>query len=138
MGLPFNRYVGSRSVPKNVATLTEKYPQAEFIHADIELVELEPFDMAFSSLVFKHLYPDFGAAVRNIPLRIGGKLVFDLIEGRKELFTPGTDTFIRHYSREEIERLVSGAGLAVLRYEEVEHVEGEPEWNRLLVCCIKA
>jgi SAM-dependent methyltransferase len=134
-GVEFASYVGIDISAENVSYLRERFiqPEIEFVHADVEAARLErPIDSVISSLTFKHLYPSFEAALRNLgpQMRAGGRLVFDLIEGRRRYFEDDRVTYIRWYTRPEIEELLGATGFEPIAFDEVEHVPG---LTRLLV-----
>jgi hypothetical protein len=72
---------------------------------DIETVNLgDPVDTVISSLTFKHLFPSFEYALRNIAEQLcpEGLVVFDLIEGHRRYFEDDGVTYICWYSRDEV------------------------------------
>jgi SAM-dependent methyltransferase len=136
-GMPFAAYHGFDMSPNNVAWLSERYGSSDdrlsFTEADIEKADIPPFDIAYSSLTFKHLYPSFEAALTNLAgsLRPGGRIVFDLIEGDGlALFERDDVTYIRTYTRELVAEIVEAAGLELVALDVVIH---DPEHPRLLV-----
>lgn len=74
-GIPFKRYVGVDISARNITYLKEtfKADNIYFIQGDIESIVLEDrFDVAFSSLTFKHLFPNFEKALANISSHMNG------------------------------------------------------------------
>ncbi len=146
--LPFSRYVGVDLSEKNVRTLTERFSADErirFINADIESATLDtPVDNVISSLTLKHLYPSWERAVANIVRSVnpGGRFIFDLIErsgvdrlvGTDRYVETADDTYIRHYSREEVSEMLERSGLEREAFDEVVHA---PDFSRLLVVARK-
>jgi SAM-dependent methyltransferase len=134
-GVELGSYIGVDLAEENVVHLRERFPQEEvrFICADVETVELgEDVDSVMSSLTFKHLFPSFEAALANLArqLRAGGTVVFDLIEGQRRYFEEDGVTYIRWYSRAEVEEILGRVGLERVAFDEVRHL---PELTRLLV-----
>jgi SAM-dependent methyltransferase len=136
-GAPFASYFGLDLSARNVEWLTEHYAAKDlrltFREADIESAEIPPFDIAYSSLTFKHLYPSFETTLLNlaVALRPGGRIVFDLIEGDgRAVFERDDVTYIRTYTREQVRELVAAAGLDLVAFDEVLH---DPQHPRLLV-----
>ena len=134
-GVEFSSYVGVDLSEDNVAHLRERFPQeaVRFVCADVETVELDrEVDAVISSLTFKHLFPSFEAALANLArqLRPGGTVAFDLIEGQRRYFEDDGVTYIRWYSRDEVEEILGRAGLEPVAFDEVRHL---PELTRLLV-----
>jgi SAM-dependent methyltransferase len=135
-GAPFESWLGVDLSADNVAHLTAQLGDGErirFVEADVEQVKLEqPVDTVVSSLTFKHLYPTFEAGLTNLApqLRPGGLAVFDLIEGERSYFEEDDVTYIRWYSRDEIDEILGRAGLERIAFDEVQH---HPDITRLLV-----
>src|SRR5215208_1581789 len=66
--LPFKKYYGIDISEKNIAYLKKTFqmPNIHFIHGNAENVNLNTtFDIAISSLTFKHMYPSFEKALAN-------------------------------------------------------------------------
>ncbi|MGH2951670.1 MAG: class I SAM-dependent methyltransferase [Solirubrobacterales bacterium] len=131
----FESWVGVDLSAENVAFLGGRFPddRIRFVEADVERVSLDqPVDTMLSSLTFKHLFPSFEAALGNLApqLRPGGLVAFDLIEGERRYFEDDGVTYIRWYTREEIDEIVARAGLERVAFDEVQH---HPDITRLLV-----
>jgi SAM-dependent methyltransferase len=94
-------------------------------------------DTVLSSLTFKHLFPSFEVALSNLgrQLNPNGVAIIDFIEGERRYFQEDGVTYIRWYTRPEIEEIVSRAGMSVEAFDEVHHAPG---WTRLLVVARKA
>jgi SAM-dependent methyltransferase len=138
-GVEFSSYVGVDLSEDNVAHLRERFQKetVRFICADVETVDLEEgVDSVLSSLTFKHLFPSFEAGLTNLArqLRPGGTVLFDLIEGQRRYFEEDGVTYIRWYSRPEVEEILGRAGLEPVAFDEVRHL---PELTRLLVVARK-
>jgi SAM-dependent methyltransferase len=134
-GVEFASYVGIDLSSENVAHLRGRFTdeRLRFLEADVESIRLEsPVDAIISSLTFKHLFPSFEPALANLApqLNAGGVVVFDLIEGDRRYFEDDAVTYIRWYSRPEIERILGVTGLELVAFDEVRHL---PEMSRLLV-----
>ncbi len=134
-GLPFASYTGLDISANNVAYLNERFAADEritFIQGEVSSAEVPPFDVCFSSLVFKHFYPTFEPALTNLARSVseGGRFVFDLLEGKRTYFEHDDATYVHCYQPSDVEPLVSGAGLRVLEFDHVEHGPGQ---IRLLV-----
>jgi FkbM family methyltransferase len=117
-GLPFSHYTGLELSAARIARLKKRYPaqRVSFIEGDIlgSVTLGESADLVFGAAVFEHFYPDFGAALRSISdlLAPDGILVFDLIrepEVGASVFEPN-GTYIRWYTRPEVENLLRGHG----------------------------
>jgi SAM-dependent methyltransferase len=131
----FGSYLGVDLSEDNVAYLRERFAddRIRFVHADVESVDVGgPVDGVISSLTFKHLFPSFEPALGHLAdqLRTRGLIVFDLIEGQRRYFEEDGVTYIRWYSRGEIEEIVLRTGLELVAFDEVRHV---PDLVRLLV-----
>jgi SAM-dependent methyltransferase len=132
--------VGLDLSEQNVKYLRETFvdPRISFIHGDAEsAVPDGEFDLAISSLVFKHIFPSFERALANIASRLnaGGLACFDLIEGDARYFEQWDEvTYIRHYSRPEISAILERCGLTLVAFDEVAH---DAEHRRLLVVARK-
>jgi hypothetical protein len=74
--------------------------------------------------------------LRNLgaQMRPGGVAAFDLIEGERRYFEDDDVTYIRWYTRPEIEEIVRRCGLELAAFDEVRHL---PELSRLLVVATK-
>jgi SAM-dependent methyltransferase len=134
-GAEFGSYVGIDLSADNVAHLSERFSddRVRFLEADVESVRLDsPVDAVISSLTFKHLFPSFEAALGNLApqLNPGGVVLFDLIEGDRRYFEDDGVTYIRWYTRPEIQRILGNTGLELIAFDEVRHL---PEMSRLLV-----
>jgi SAM-dependent methyltransferase len=132
----FGSWLGVDLSATNVAFLSDRFAEdarISFVEADVEAVQLPvAADTIVSSLTFKHLFPSFERALTNLAAQMvaGGRAIFDLIEGERRYFEPDGVTYIRWYSRPEIEEIAGRAGLEVESFDEVEHAPG---WTRLLV-----
>jgi SAM-dependent methyltransferase len=134
-GIEFGSYLGVDLSADNVAHLRERFSddRVRFLEADVESVRLEtPVDAVIASLTFKHLFPSFEAALANLAPQLspGGIVLFDLIEGDRRYFEDDGVTYIRWYTRPEIERVLRTTGLELIAFDEVRHL---PEMPRLLV-----
>lgn len=91
--------------------------------------------IAISSLTFKHLFPSFDNALRNLAhhLGAGGVIAFDLIEGSGSVVEDDGETFVRRYQRGEVTEMVGRAGLELVAFDEVVHHRAMPATARLLV-----
>jgi SAM-dependent methyltransferase len=137
--IPFGEYYALDISKQNIEYLRKRFPQADvqFMEADIESASLPfVFDVGFSSLTFKHLYPSFEASLRNCSryMSPGGTFIFDLIEGPRTYFTHDNRTYIRQYRREEVLEILGKAELKLLAFDEVVH---DPQHTRLLVVAAK-
>jgi SAM-dependent methyltransferase len=148
--LPFEKYVAVDISPMNVKYVTREFERGDVdvILGDMESLALaERFDVALSSLTLKHMYPSFEAVLRNVErhLKPGAIVIFDLIEGEFQGFehsnnpNPGNplvrgNTYIREYSRAEVEGILASVPLELVAFDEVEH---DQEQVRLLVVARK-
>jgi SAM-dependent methyltransferase len=140
-GLAFASYTGVDISTANVNHLTERFAQADgvtFIEGDVETVQLpQPADTVMSSLTFKHFFPSFEPALNNLASQMnpGGVAIIDLIEGERRYFEPDGITYIRWYTRSEIEAITLRCGLQVAAFDEVHH---SPSFSRLLLVARKS
>ncbi len=137
--LPFGKFMGVDISPNQVQYLEKEFgnEHIKYINADAESVKLEDqYDMLISSLVFKHIYPSCEKAVRNLAqyMKPGGRLFIDFIEGQRRFFQDDGVTYIRHYTREELQEMMEAAGFKMINFDEVLHTKGYP---RLLVVAEK-
>jgi SAM-dependent methyltransferase len=135
----FKNYLGIDLSKKNVAYLAERFGAAnvQFQHGDIEQLEIAgSFDVLFSSLTFKHLFPTFENALANATKALnGGALIFfDLIDGTGECFEQDGRTYVRHYTRDDVAGILGRVGLKLVNWDEVSHT---PQHSRLLVVATK-
>lgn len=138
-GLAFKSYLGVDLSERNVDYLKTNFSSSaiDFIQGDIEQIELKhSFDVLFSSLTFKHLFPSFEKALANAArhLNCGALLFFDLLEGTGEAFELDAITYTRHYTKEEVSGILDRAGLNLIAWDKVRHT---PEHARLLVVAKK-
>jgi SAM-dependent methyltransferase len=132
---PFQTYLGVDLSNQNVAFLTETFSDERiaFQQGDIETRNFDQkFDVVFSSLTFKHLFPSFEKVLQNVARALNPRalVLFDLMEGSAQHFEPDGVTFLRHYTREEVSEILNRCGLRLAAWDEVEHT---PEQKRLLV-----
>jgi SAM-dependent methyltransferase len=134
LGLPFGSYTGLDLSDSNLAQLRQRFtdPRITFTQGDVTATPLESFDVCYSSLTFKHIYPTFEPALVNLARSMSdeGRVVFDLLEGTQSYFEDDDVTFVHCYERPEVEQIAQRAGLRVLAFDEVEH---SPHRKRLLV-----
>jgi SAM-dependent methyltransferase len=131
----FRSYLGVDLSAENVAYLSESFAgdAISFVNADIETVELNrEVSVVISSLTIKHIYPSFERAMENVArfVRPGGRFIFDLIEGDRLYWEHDRQTYIRHYTRDEVREILGRIGLTDISFDEVEHSPGR---TRLLV-----
>jgi SAM-dependent methyltransferase len=132
-GIPFARYCGIDLSKDNCEYLRERFPleNVSFVHGDVETASFDTsWDVLLSSLTFKHLFPSFEAALRNLRphLAPGAGLCIDFLEGQRQGFRGRT--YIRRYTKPEIQEIVERVGLEHVAFDEVQH---DPEWARLLL-----
>jgi SAM-dependent methyltransferase len=138
-GDEFGSWTGVDLSAQNVRHLIESFerPGIRFVHADAEKVLLdEPVDAMLSSLTFKHLFPSFERVLVNVSgqMRPGAVVLFDLIEGDRRYFERDGVTYIRWYTRPEIEAILERAGLEPPVFDVVHH---HRDASRLLVVARK-
>ena len=134
-GEEFGRWLALDISPEVVRHMDERFddPRVEARVGDAEAAQLgEAFTTVLSSLTFKHLYPDFGAALRNLRSALGPDAVvlFDLIEGDRRWVQYDGATYVRAYGHQEVESLLTESGYELAAFDEVFH---SPEHPRLLV-----
>jgi ubiquinone/menaquinone biosynthesis C-methylase UbiE len=123
--IPFRRYVGLEISASRVERLRQQFadPRIEFREADV-LQPLDlggaPADLTFSSAVFEHLYPDFGAALRTIAsfTKVGGSVALDFVRDddyleKSAAWFEKETTYIRVYAISELEELFRKNGFEV-------------------------
>jgi SAM-dependent methyltransferase len=137
----FKKYTGVDISNNNINYLknTFKDNNISFILGDFENIGLEDrFDIVISSLTFKHLYPSFEKLLSNVykHLTPGGWIFFDLIESGvpNSFFENGGVTYIRHYSKQEIDEILHHTSFKLVNYDNVIH---DNEHSRLLVVARK-
>jgi phytanoyl-CoA hydroxylase len=127
--VPFRRYIGLEISAARVARLRNEFrdPRIEFREADV-LAGLEldaTADLTFSSAVFEHLYPDFGAALKTISTftKPGGAVVLDFVRADETLETAQNwferETYIRVYSLSEMKAVFAKHAFTLNRHERV-------------------
>ena len=129
MKIPFRKYVGLDISQKNVDFLKSTFQDEsmEFIKGDVEnVVFSESFDILYSSLTFKHFFPSFENALRNIIkyMNPGGIILFDLIEGDKQIFEGDLVTYVHSYTREEVTEILRKLSLDLVSFDQVKHAPG--------------
>jgi len=134
LGVPFSEYVGLDISATNIEHLRERFadPRTSFFVGDAESADLEHrYDLLVSSLVFKHLYPTFEATLSNCArmLEPGALACFDLIEGDHSMFEADRVTYIKCYTRPQVEAILHRAGFALVAFARVRH---DPDHERLL------
>ncbi|MBV9837653.1 MAG: class I SAM-dependent methyltransferase [Solirubrobacterales bacterium] len=133
-GRPFASYTGLDLSEHNVRHLSERFPdpRISFLQGEAGSATIPPFDVAMSSLTFKHFYPTFEAALKNSASSLGdgGRVIFDLLEGKRTYFEHDDATYVHCYEPPDVEEIVARAGLRVLAFDHVEH---GPNRTRLLV-----
>ena len=133
--VPFRRWVGLDLSAENVRHLSREFPdpRIEFVEGDAESARVDtPVDTLISSLTFKHIYPSFEVALRNLARQLSerGLVLFDLIEGTRRYFHWDEVTYVREYSRDDVEDLLARTPLELVGFDTVAH---DREHVRLLV-----
>jgi SAM-dependent methyltransferase len=138
-GVPFAEYLGLDISATNVEHLRRRFsdPRVSFVEGDAEQAVLEQrYDLLISSLVLKHLYPTFERALSNCAgqLEPGALVCFDLIEGGDSFFEQDQITYIRWYTRTEVQEILERCGLELVAFGAVTH---DPTHERLLTVARK-
>ena len=133
--VPFHRWVGLDLSAENVQHLSREFPdpRIEFVEGDAESARVDtPIDTVISSLTFKHIYPSFEVALKNLARQLSerGLVLFDLIEGSRRYFHWDEITYVREYSRDDVEDLLARTPLELVGFDTVAH---DREHVRLLV-----
>lgn len=133
--MPFKQYVGLDISKKSIAHLRDNYNNENmtFIQGDVEKTSFDTkFDTVLSSLTFKHFFPSFEKALRNLANYVnpGGMFFFDLVEGNKRYFEGDGLTYIHWYTRGEVREILSHLSLQLVAFDEVQHAHN---YLRLLV-----
>jgi SAM-dependent methyltransferase len=128
-GVEFSRYFALDLSEQNVEWLQGNIrdERVTVLHGDAETVSLgTPLDTVLSFLTFKHFYPSFEEALRNLEgqLRPGGLMLFDLKEGPRQYFEWDQVTYVHEYTRREAEEIVNRSSLDLIAFDEVEHAPG--------------
>lgn len=137
---PFAEYRGLDISPKNVDHLRQAFGSKtiQFIQGDVETCALDfGYDVFISSLTMKHLFPTFERSLARIAsfANRGCMFFFDLIEGDEKYFERDRSTYIKAYSRDEVDGILSSVGLERVAFDTITH---EPGHTRLLVVARKA
>lgn len=136
--IPFKKYIAIDISIENVDYLRENFPKRNIhiMHGDVEEISSIPnYDVMLSSLTFKHLFPSFEKALRNVVnyANPDSMFFFDLIEGKNKHFS-STYTYIRQYTRSEIVEILSIVSLELVAFDQVQHGR---DYSRLLVVARK-
>lgn len=139
LGVEFERWIGVDLSPANVSHLRERFddPRLSFVEGDAETVRFEQRpDALVSSLTFKHLFPTFEKALTHLATQLneGAIVAIDVIEGERGFFEDDGVTWIRWYTRPEVEQIFGRAGFELRAFDEVVH---HPELVRLLAVGVK-
>jgi SAM-dependent methyltransferase len=138
LGVPFAHYHGLDISEEVCSYLREQFPNEKvtFSQGDVETAGFgEHFDIVLSSLTFKHLFPSFESALRNLAdaMNAGAVVCFDLIEGELRSFGYVKE-FVKGYTRPEVVEILGRTGFEHVAFDEVVH---DPEFIRLLVAARK-
>jgi len=139
MNLGYGNYLGLDISPNQVTYLTEKFgnENTKYMHGDMEEVSLDgEYDLLFSSLTFKHIYPSFEKGLNNLgkSIKPGGHAVVDFIEGNRRVFEKDQVTYVRSYSKGQLTDLFGACGFKEPVFDYVDHAQG---FQRLLVIAEK-
>jgi len=135
-GEKFDSYMGLDISSSNVDYLQKKFrhPNIEFVYGDAENFKFDrKFDVIFSSLTFKHIYPTFENALANLKQYLDGTIYFDLIEGNLA-FLEKDDAYIKLYTKKEVIEILNRCNLRLERFDKVVHA---PSFTRMLVIAYK-
>jgi len=139
LNVPFKSYTGLDISIKSVDFLNSNFgaKSVNFVIGDMEAVILENnYDIVVSSLTFKHLFPTFKKTLLNISkyLNKNSVIAFDLIEGDSWGVEKLSDTYIKKYTKHEVEAILREIGFGVVKFDIVSHAPG---FDRLLVIAKK-
>lgn len=137
--VPFQQYVTLDISEKTTAFLKAQFPEQQycFLRGDVEnFVFTERFDIVFSSLTFKHLFPSFSNALVNLAkyMNTGGIIAFDLLEGDSRVIEDDQVTYVRAYQQQEVLDILYMTPLEWMAFDHVTHA---PNMKRLLVIARK-
>ena len=121
---PFKEYCGLDLSAENVSYLRETFamPNIRFVQGDADQVRLDaPFDVVWSSLTLKHLFPTFERALFNIASQVQPDCMFffDVIEGEQHGFEDEAGTYVRWYTRPELSRILATRPLEFVNFDQV-------------------
>lgn len=124
--MPFKQYVGLDISKKSTAYLRKTYnnENVTFTQGDAEKTSFDTrFNSVLSSLTFKHFFPSFEKALRNLANYVnpGGMFFFDLIEGQRRYFQGDGLTYVHWYTRGEVREILSRLSLQLVAFDEVQH-----------------
>ncbi|MGE5340216.1 MAG: class I SAM-dependent methyltransferase [Candidatus Omnitrophota bacterium] len=140
MKIPFKGYTGLDISPKNISHLRSAFPEEtlDFVEGDVEHIDFvdKTFDIVYSSLTFKHFFPTFENALRNITRHVnpGAMIAFDLIEGEMRTFENDGTTYLHSYTKQEVSEILERVSLMLVSFNQVDHTTG---FSRLLVVAKK-
>jgi len=140
---PFSEYYAIDLSETNCRYLRKTFAgeKMHFLHDNAETVSLpKPFDIMYSSLTFKHLYPSFELVLRNLATQANARavLVFDLLEGqRPPYFEEDGVTFIHYYTQQDANKILGRTGWTPEGFDYVEHDPENPERTRLVIVARK-
>lgn len=138
--LLFKKYTGLDISQKNVVFLKSIFndKSIEFLNGDVEFFDFQDrFDIVFSSLTFKHFFPSFENALKNLTkfMNPGCLNFFDLIEGNRRGFENDGFTYVHCYTKEEVAAILQKIPLELVSFDLVMH---SYNYARLLVVAKKA
>jgi len=123
--IPFRSYCGVEISLARTVRLSEQFTdeRIRFENGDINTHEFsEPADVVISSSTFVHLYPDCSKALKNIRSQVSKNAVIaldfmDPAHHRGMGFHDG-GTYVRYYSRDELDQIFTESGYAVISMPE--------------------
>ena len=132
-------YLGVDISASQVRHLTDAFANEKtiFVQGNAETFNTDnTFDVLISSLTLKHIFPSFEKAIRNVSrfMKPGAMTFIDFIEGDSRKFEDDGQTYVRHYTREELTGIMALAGFEIVDFDIVNHTD---EHSRLVVIARK-
>lgn len=129
MKIPFKKYTALDISQKNVAFLKSNFTDEsiEFLNGDVESFSFhDQFDIVFSSLTFKHFFPTFENALKNLDkfMNPGGLISFDLLEGNRRGFENDGVTYMHFYTKEKVIAILQKIPMELVSFDSVKHAHG--------------
>jgi ubiquinone/menaquinone biosynthesis C-methylase UbiE len=135
----FAGYLGVDISESQVHHLSKSFADenTNFVQGNAETFNTDNrFDVLISSLTLKHIFPTFEKAIGNVSrfMNPGALTFIDFIEGDSRKFEDDGQTYVRHYTRDELTNIMGVAGFEIVNFDVVKHTD---EHSRLVVIARK-